>query len=328
MNVREICERLRSGTIKLNYAGHRYGVTKELLLERYDDNVALSNGSNDGKWGRIKDEPENVDQINADMREFYTRYLDREIGQEDTLRWSNLHDHRVCFNCGQSLHWTLTGDELVLRNYFEEDPKHKRGYEWVNHPIGYTCPLADPKPYTGEITVTSPLVITNFFRMDDTPEGQNYGEEYSLETIIGRMRRADFKAKNQNVAYGQMSNMSIAVYVNDSKDSIIIGPSYHPAEFGDYETDEEWERAMSVELFPGYTKLETICLDVWRWEATDLNTLQRHNIELDEDRDSVVIDAPHGVWKFQHNYDIIRRTKRGDGEKKFDYVFAKLELIK
>lgn len=318
MKVREICEKVRSGEITLDYAGHRVGIDKEELLKRFDDNVNLGNGSNDGKWQSIE-KPDDKDkrtpeEINASMRDFYNRHLDFEIEQEDTLRWGGLHDHRVCYNCGQYLHWTLTGEKLRLRNHYEEDPKHKRGYDWVNHPADYVCPLQEPKPFVGEIKVESQLLLANFFRsIEDTPQGKEYGEEYSLETMAGRIERAKYKASH-NVAYGQMGNTTVGIYINEAKDSIIVG-RWH---------DED-------DRYAGYVQVGDISLDVWRWEATDLNTVVKSGVTLEaleEDhkyRGLIVLDVPHGVWKFTHNYDIIRRL---DNEAEFDGIYAKLELKK
>lgn len=329
MKVREICELVRSGEITLDYAGHRIALEKEELLERFDDNVELANGSNDGKWQSIdkphEKETRTHEEINASMRDFYNRHLDFEIEQEGTLRWGGLHDHRSCFGCGEHLHWTLTGNKLQLRNHYEKDPKHKRGYDWVNHPIDYVCPYSVPKPIVGEIKIASRLLLANFFRFDDAPEGKKYSDKYDLCTLAGRNAIAQFKSKEQNVAYGQMGNSSIGVYVNEAKDSVIIGPRYHPAEYEDYETTAEYESAVNTELFPGYTKVGEIDLQVWRWEAADLNTVGDKYEDANE-RDLVEIDVQHGDWTFQHNYDVIRQTE--NGEKDFNYIFAKLDLKK
>jgi hypothetical protein len=340
MKIRDICELLRSGEITLDYAGHRINVDEKYLLERYDDSVSLENGSNDGKWSISKEEdatPEAIAISNARMRDFYKSSLDYEVEQEDTLRWGRLHDAKACFNCGEHLHWTLTGNKLQLRNYYEVDQKHKRGHDWVNHPIDYVCPFKDPKPFVSKIKIESQLLIANYFRharlaesdevieLLDTPKGKEYSDEYALDTFAGRYRIAEHKAK-QNIAYGQMGNMYVSIYINVAKDSIIIGPNFHPAEFKDYSSDTEYEEAMSKPLFDGYEKIGEISLDVWRWEATDLNTLQKYGLTLESLlEDSVVVDVPHGTWSFQHNYDIIRRL---GNEEHFNYVYAKLDLDK
>jgi hypothetical protein len=63
MTVREIAELLRSGEMKLDYAGHDVYRDLEETLERHDENVAMSNGANDGKWSKnFHDKNENVDR--------------------------------------------------------------------------------------------------------------------------------------------------------------------------------------------------------------------------------------------------------------------------
>jgi hypothetical protein len=312
MNIRELCEKVRSEEITLNEAGHRTNCSRIELLKRYDDYLALAAGRNDGCWSQQAGET--TEQVNAQMREHYQRILDMEIKQEDPLL---LIDRDCCFGCGERLYWVLTGNQLQLRNFYD-------GNNFVNHPVDYVCPFQTPQPTRGEIKITSRLLFSNYFReIEDAPEGQRYDNEWSLNHLAGRKRITEYKAA-QNVAYGQMGNMSIGVYVNQAKTSIIIGPSYHPAEMGDYDSDEEYEAAMQVAVFPGYEKVGEICLAVWRWEATDLNTLgdAAYAALLDEGRDVVELDVPHGVWTFEHHYDMIRR---GDSE---NHLYAKLDLMR
>lgn len=323
MKLREICEKLRSGEMTLDYAGHRIGFTLEKFLERYDDAVQLSNGSNDGKWKYDIDTPEEKLKIDTDMRNFYTRDLDRDIKQEDHLRYRLICDHRTCFGCGEALHWVLTGNKLQLRNYCAEDSDSRFGIKLVNHPIDYVCPYANPSPFIGKIKVCSSLVIANYFKLEeDCPKEESFSEKYSLNNVAGRYNIAKYK-ESKNIAYGQMGNMSIGVYLNKEKTSIIIGPSYHYAEYQEYETEEEYEKAINKPMFDGYEQVGLICLDVWRWEATDLKTLGDKSKYIDKGN-SVTLKVKTGDWTFQHNYDIIRQTD----EDKFDYIFARLDLEK
>lgn len=331
MKLRDICELLKKDEITLDYAGHSIYSDKKYLIERYEDKVALENGQNDGKWSNER--KENIDEVNARMRDFYKSNLDSEIEQEDTLRWGNLHDAIECRGCGERLHWTLTGNKLQLRNYYDVHPKYKRGYEFVNHPVDYVCPFKDPKPFIGEIKIESTLLIANFFHeFEDEPEGQKYSDEYSLDSFAGRFNRAKYKAEQQNVAYGQMGNTSVNVYLNNEKTSVIIGPTYHPNEFKDFATDEEYYAAMAIPLFPGYELVGRVELEMWRWEATDLKTLEKKNTTIESLREQehnqyrglVELDVKYGTWKFQHNYDLIRRI--GD-EEKFNYQYARLDLV-
>lgn len=326
MKVREICEKLRSGEMTLDFAGHYIGIDLNRLLERYDEQLELENGSNDGKWST--DDHQTIEQRNQSMREFFKKGLDREVSEEQS-GFKCLHDLRQCSNCGESLHWTLTGNKLQLRNHYVEDSSARLGIRDENYPVDYICPYNKPKPFESQIEIRSKLLFANFFiSIEDTTDSKKYSKEYSLESVAGRYGIASYKA-NQNVAYGQMTNTCIGIYLNEAKDSVIIGPRLHPAEYGDYDTDQEYEDAMSKPLFPGYEMVGELGLDVWRWEATDLLTLEKTGVSLEQlheqhaCRGVVEIDVRHGIWRFQHNEDVVRVT--GD-EKQFNFVYARMDL--
>lgn len=316
LTIREIAEAVRAGTMALELAGHQTNDTKKSFLAEYDDNVANANGKNDGKWS------DSSAEVDAGMREFFQHKLDFVVDQDAPL--TIMFDRSSCFGCGKRLQWVLTGDKLQLRNYWQANPNERRGRggEMVNYPVDYVCPFATPQPTKGEIKVTSRLLFANFFlEVEDSQEDEKHSEDWSLNNLAGRKRITEYKAE-RNVAYGQMGNMSIGIYINEAKDSIIVGPKYHPAEDEDYDTDEEYEKAMALPVFPGYELIGGICLDVWRWEATDLNTIGAENYdkvaERHGNRGMVEIDVPHGVWSFEHYYD----TKSNANK----YIYAKLDL--
>lgn len=116
----------------------------------------------------------------------------------------------------------------------------------------------------GEINVESDLVFANYMNdlKADTPKEKEYSDEYNLCKFYGRRRITEWKAKNQNVAYGQMGNMGLSVYVNKEKDHIILTESY-------IESDIKVKKLKDM----GMKKHgDNISLSVWRWEATDVNT--------------------------------------------------------
>lgn len=322
MRVRDICEKLRSGEMTLDYAGHIISIDLDTMIEMYDNDVEVSNGSMDNKWNSLKDEdvtPEKIAETNQRMRDFYKKNLDFEIEQDGSFHWGRIHDHQVCHNCGEHLNWTLTGDKLQLRNRWGE-------YNFENHPVDYICPLSDLKPFVSEIKIESDLVVANYFEfIPDIFTDREYSHEYSLNHLAGRIRRAEYKA-TKNVAYGQMGNMSIGVYLNEAKDSVIIG-NWDDKK---YEDDEE-----GVDRYPGYKMVGEISLGVWRWEATDLNTILSHgktleDVKKDFPRDNVIVcDVVHGTWTFQHNYDVMRhRDYDEDNDPQFGGIYARLDLKK
>lgn len=323
MRIQEIFQKVKSGEMILDPAGHSFNDNFLGVLQRYVDNA---NGAGDGGW-RISDD-ESVEEVNRCMRDHFQRILDFDIKQEQHIGNDTSQD---CFHCGQRLGWTLTGDKLQLRNYHQKNSNATFG-ELINHPIDYRCPWETIKPFCYDISVNSKLVFVNFFRFsDDTPEGKKYFNEYCVNYVQGRYNITQYKA-SCNVAYGQMTNTSIGVYLNDDKTSVIVGPSYHPAEVKDFETEREFEEAISKPLFEGYKMMGTICLDVWRWEATDIDTIEKNGCSIksleDERRDLVLLDVKHGVWSVQHNYDVISSDPDRNAEEKFGYIYSKFDFKK
>lgn len=313
MKVKEICELVDQGKITIDYSGHRVNSIKKRLIKNYRSNLEIANGGNDGKWETR--EGESIEKINADMREHYQSHLNKEINQEDSLRYSNTGEY-YCFGCGKTFHLTLTGDKLQLRNHVVHDDKFKFGVDFVNYPPEYVCEFSKPQPNFGQITVNSQLVIANYFLcVEDAPEDLKYSSEWSLNCLSGRKKITEYKA-GHNIAYGQMGNTSIGIYVNKNKDSIIIGPNYHPAELDEDSSEED----CSQPLYEGYGLFGEICLEVWRWEATELNTLNGEEPEA-----CVKIDVPHGIWTFQHNYDTYVNNEK---EEEIKYIYARLDLKK
>jgi hypothetical protein len=312
MKIREICELVKEGKITLNEAGHSTNLNLKRFIDCYNDHIEKENGKYDGKWNGVTDEV---------MREHFKHTLDREVEQEDSLTFFS---EQYCFGCGQRLKLVLTGDKLQLRQYFEYNKEYPTKSQFLNHPIDYVCPFSEIKPFTGEINVSSDLVFANYFddcNFGDAPEGKQYSDEWSLNCVAGRYRIAEYKAK-QNIAYGQMSNMSIGIYVNKDRDSVIVGPAYHPADYEEYESDEEYQKAASKPVFPGYKQVnKNIDLTVWRWEAADFKTI-KESYKKDE---MIRLKVKHGTWLFQHNYDTLRK---GLDEKDIGYVFAKFDLKK
>lgn len=318
MKVSEILEKIISGEMVLETAGHEaYAMNKEVVINSYKRCLEFANGKGDGTWNKHN---KKGDLVTSDerMREHYQDKLDMEIEEDEPI---------VCsiFNSTERLFWTLTGNKLQVRTYLSNKKEHREN-PFVNHPIDYVCPYSVHKPNFGEITVKSKLLISNFFRkFSDEPEGEKYSQKYSLSSLSGQEAITAYKATHHNVAFGQMSNMSIGVFINKAKDSIIIGPGFHPAEMKDYDNDEDYYEEIKKPIFEGYELVGTISLGVWRWEATDLNTLGKEEYkELKNKTEVIELDVPHGTWSFQHNFNF---DKYEDGSEE-NLVYAKLELKK
>lgn len=300
MKTREIFEKLKSGEMTLDFAGHRTNHSLEYLIQRYESDVAFSQGANDGKWS-------NPDaDTDANMRDFYLRKLEFEVEENEPVI---LFDRRVCWRCAESMQWVLTGNTLQLKEHIVPDKTTRFGIRFENYPSDYVCEYAAPRVFKGKIQVQSPLVFANFFReLDDAPEEVKYTEKWSLNNLKGREQITRYKEEH-NVAYGQMSNMGIAIYLHENKRSIIVGTDNHPADYQEFDSDEEYQAAANKPIFEGYEKVGEICLGVWRWEATDWNTLKKLGYspeKLKEEHkyvDFVQFDVPFGTWAFEHYFD-------------------------
>ncbi len=311
LKIRQICEKLRSNEMTVDNAGHYTGYDLKYILERYEDYLKLSAGSNDGKWN-FRD-GKSVEEINEGMRKFYESRLDQELGQEDHI--IGFLDGTQCINCGQYLKYVLTDNKLQLRNYLDYDLN-----EFLNHPANYFCPFNKPEIFKGKINVSDKLYFVNFINeILDAPEGEKYDNKYSLNTIAGRYAIGRYKLEH-NVAYSQISLGSVGIYLNKDKTSIIVGHGCHPAEYASYESDEAYSAAISKPVYSGYEKVGEISLQVWRFEATDLTTINKNKAVIPEDY--CELDVPHGTWLFE-NYSEINRVSKKD---EFDFV-SKFTLV-
>lgn len=325
MKFKEIALKVKNDEITLDSCGHRISEQmKDRFISHFENLEKGAVGEKDGKWTIREDET--MEETNRSMREFYQRHLDNEIQENESLFPSCEGSH--CFGCGEKLNWVLNGDKLTLRQFYNHEIqrpnlKWKGGFDL--RPLDYRCPYEHAKPFSGEIKVSSKLIFANFFRwVDDSTEENKYKEEYCINYLIGRENTTKYKCAN-NIAYGQMSNMSIGIYVNENKDSIIIGPAYHPIEFSEEAclmNDEEYEAALKKPVFEGFKLAGTICLGVWRWEATDFKTIGKENYAelIKENQDIVELKVKHGIWQFEHYFDRLEDEK--------DYCYSKFNLKK
>jgi len=84
--------------------------------------------------------------------------------------------------------------------------------------------------------------------------------------------------------------------------------------------------ASRKEQLKGFKKLGEISLEMWRWEATDLNTLTQEKLdkmkEEEYPQDIVEIDVEHGTWEFEQFYGVRERKKGEDG-----WIYARLKRV-
>lgn len=321
----EILKKVEAGEITLDCYGHRVNDPLERLARHYHNLLDGANGGKDGQWNLREDET--MEEINARMREHYQRHLDFNFEEGDEIFET---PEVYCFKCGMNHHWVYDGDKLSLRCHFQRDDS-KWGGKLVN--VQDRCPLEKPSPMVTRITTSGTLVFTNFFRCEDCEKEDKYTEKWSINGLQGRMKIAEWKAKNQNIAYGQLSNMSFGVFVNEAGDSIIIGDPYVADSFLDNLTDEEYEEYEKngpsyekLSEIEGHKMIGSVCCDVWRWEASDKETLGPLYDELlnrDYKADRVEYKCQPGTWEVTHFFDLMREGIIEEGP-----VYSRMRLVK
>jgi hypothetical protein len=301
MKCRELMEMVKSGEVVVDLAGHDRPDAKGHLIERYEREVEMSLGSNDGKWHRSDGEMRPVAEVDADMRAHFLFKLDMEVEPDGHMY--DMREEHECRGCGQSLSWVLTNNVLKLRGYFDNKTS-----DFTMHPFDYVCPYATPKPTTGQIRVKTKLVFANFFReVEDSDDKEARIGEWSLCNLAGRKNITRYKAE-RNVAYGQMGNMSVGIYVSDDKKSVIVGDPYIFDSRCEGMSDAEYKKAKKnpeLKKLAGHTMAGRVSCEVWRWEATDLSLIKslKKFKEDNKDRGFVTLDVPTGLWSFEHYFD-------------------------
>lgn len=280
MKFRELAEKVKSGEVPVVLCGHRLGDAKGRLLERYERSAAMAAGANDGKWPL---EPtENAGAMDARMREHFAGRLDSEVGEDGRLYDLEGDD---CRDCGDNLRWVLSDGVLMPRLYWD-----LAASDFLIRPLEYVCPYAKRRATGGEIRVTTRLVFANFFReVEDGPTAVRFTNEWSLCNDRGIENITRFKSE-RGVAFGQMGNMSVGIFLHPDKRSVIVGDPYKTT------------RKKSV--INGHTLVGRICLDVWRWEAADRTLVADWKKFSEENaaRGFVELAVEPGVWRFDHYY--------------------------
>jgi len=269
LNKEQIRDGLLVGTISIDMAGHRSHEEEYLrknLIERLSRLIEYCY--------------EKKDERRQDWFDFEMRPL--EIGDHIGL----LHGlETYCFECGRELPYVLKDANTITLGltYEQED----------NHETDNTCPMKDMgKSFSFEIKIESgKLVFSNYFddrKTDDRGEEievfepeDRYSERWSLNSAMGIMNRTKFYAEQHNIAYAQMGNMGIGIFINKAHNSIIVG---------------DFERRR----IKGHKFVDRISLAMWRWMAADLTVLKKHGIVPDED--SIILDVANGVYKVTNYY--------------------------
>ena len=327
MKTSEICQGVIDGTIEIDCCGHRCNDPKPRLVDWFNHTTEYANGKGDGGWNKEgRDDGKTVEERDADMRAHYQRELDNEPGPDDPLSFMQMEIY--CFSCGRTMKLVPRGNKLELRHWFDPEAPSERWGKGAHAVDEGRCAYEDEPPYGGEIEIKSSLVVGNFFvgLKDDCPEEEKYGHKYDLNCHRGQASISQWKRENQKIAYGQMTNTSIGIFVNDEGTSVIIGPAYLAdtraddlsEEEYDALTDEDWERLRTLE---GHKQVGEVSLSVWRWEASDKDNLGEHyqaTLDAEHAENPVDIKVVPGTWRYTHYFATGKHS---------DEIYARLEKV-
>lgn len=311
MKFIELFQKYLDGEIEMDFCGHKNDQFLERQEEYFKDNVEMSQGGNDGKWSK-RDDDKSVEEVNADMRNYYLRPLNTEITEGFVFKYESYFSDFRCSCCGKRLFFQYKNNKFVLNHVFNSEKESSKFVEVPN------CEYSEVKVLKSSINVNSPLVIINAFIKDheyvfaDSPKELKHDDSYSPSNIRGRDNIQKYKAEKSNCLTGQMGNMSIGIFVSDDKKSIIIGDTKKFDENGEYWGEEH-------KVIDGHKKVGRISLGIWCWEATDKNTLENVGYDIDNQRelDIVVVDVAPGTWELEHYY---------PNNKETDPIYSRIRL--
>jgi len=260
-------------------------------------------------------------------------------------------DGHHCFKCGNNYPFIIIDKETIGigPNYKMEDKGE----------TDCTCVFSDGmKPQTIQFDVpTGVLVFSNFFdyrkpttksqkecdcyvnenredpsknEMEIFEPKDKWAGEWSINEFLGRVNYMKHYAEKFNIAYGQMGNMSIGIFVNKEKNEIIIGNPY-AEDYEDEEDENEETQENCLNCLQehqkykkmGFKQIATISLEMWRWMAADKSILDKYEIPLKEENDLFgikTVKVKKGKWEMTHYYD-------SDEGKRDGFVYSHLKRI-
>lgn len=319
ISLKDLCENLKAGKVTINLNGHNknhpayIGRATKDILRHYGH---LCDGAN-GEFFKDDDDEDKK----ARMKDMYKMQLEHTLKAGENIMSLGGSDGLYCFECGSRTPYILQDiNTITVGSDYNEKNKGK--------PHSEGCKFKDDVPYgKGQIEIKSKMILANFFHaedeegetipeLSDTPEGMEYTTEYDLNSTGGRLAITEHKAKN-NIAYGQMGNMSVGVWVNKDKTKVIIADPYWEDTYYDsfwnpdtnsYPPEEEIPEPPIKKYIEdnGLKHVGNISLSVWRWEATDFDYIKQFKPNLlgDEYHDKHIIDVKKGKWDFVHYFDV------------------------
>jgi len=145
-------------------------------------------------------------------------------------------------------------------------------------------------------------------------EGEEYSRKFNICTLRGKKNIIEYMRSTYNCAYGQMGNMGIGIYANKDRDHVILT---HCCIESDAHTDWLSEN--------GFEEIGEVSCRVWRFEATDKNTLYKFGYDVDNEiDDTVIVPIKSGKWKMNHYYTVTKCPEPVEGLK----IYSEFKLKK
>ena len=204
----------------------------------------------------------------------------------------------------------------VLNQIQDTHPDYLKGLKKLYKKIDVPNDIL--KPFKDSIAIPSKkFFIANYLTYNDATAERGYldlNKEppfdrelkvcYSLCALLGRKNLTHYSAKENNIAYGQMGNMSIDVWQNGRE--CILCTSYlenHAAAKGDSRCKESLKLLKYLKKGK-FIYMNDISLSVWRWEATDYEQAQICMPFIEEhSQDYVTFPIEGTKATFEHYYD-------------------------
>ena len=267
-------------------------------------------------------------------------FEERKIKETGQIDWMNSREF-YCFKCGMKLDYILLDENTIGLGATTSMNKEDI---W-----DCTCPFKDgAKGHSYYITVpTGELVFANYFddrkpyteadkdcdcyansdrkEMEIFEPKDKWNGELSLNTHAGRIGLMNHYSSKHNIAFGQMGNMSVGIYIKKGKkDRIVISSAYLSDRV---ESDDKELASKSEKFLKEYRLLGCISLEVWRWMAADMSILKKNKIPIklakkgDYGDENILVKVKKGKWKVAHQF----RTDDCDQDKDLEYSILEFE---
>jgi len=238
--------------------------------------------------------------LTVDYGQFFLGYDDQEKYFLGELSKSNLPYTRFKIPC-----FLINDVGIFIDDEIKTIKFHR--YDWCDESPVYNHLEIDhdiAEVTTGSFAIPSGLLfLTNNFSEKINPEPE-YGQ-FNINYYQDRKRITKWYLENNQIAYGQMGNMSLNVYYNENTNHIILGRNLDCLE------DKTKEGKRYRKLLKGYNDMGDISLSMWRWEAADSQTVLSQST-FAEEKEIIQIPVDGTIARFEHYYGTLNESPLTD----------------